>query len=258
MKLGIEGRVAVIAGGARGSGLVIAQRLAAEGVKVVLTGRHEAMVKAAEQSIRAAGGAAAGVVADVTAKDGPARIKAAADQAFGPPGIIVLNMAAIPSNARALMAIDEAEVYHAFETYYMTVFRMARAFLPDMAKATWGRVILLGSANMKSPSGVDPMIAQSVRVGGAALLKNLTHEYSRHNISFNTLAIGAFKTDLAKDYLKTAPPGSYEAYADRVPLKRWAEPEELAALVTFLCGDESSYVNGEVIRIDGGQTESMF
>ena len=143
MKLGIEGRIAVVAGGARGSGLVIAQRLAAEGVKVVLTGRHADMVRAAEQSIRTAGGDAVGVVADVTSKEGPAMIKAAADKAFGAPGIIVLNMAAIPSNARALMAIDEAEVYHAFETYYMTVFRMARTFLPDMAQMNWGRVILL-------------------------------------------------------------------------------------------------------------------
>lgn len=258
MQLGIEGKIAVVAGGARGSGLVIAEQLAGEGVKVVLTGRYPEIVRAAEKKIRAAGGEATGVVVDVTAKDGPATIKAAADKAYGPANIIVLNMATIASTARNFMDISEEEYYLCFETYYMTVVRMCRAFLPDMAKAKWGRVILLGSALMKNPSQVDPLIAQTVRVGGASLLKNLTFEYSPDNISFNTLAIGALKTDLAKGYLDNAPPGTYEKYANKVPLKRWAEPSELAALVTFLCGAESSYVNGEVIRIDGGQTESMF
>lgn len=257
MELGIKGRVAVVAGGARGSGLVIAERLASEGVKVVLTGRYPEMVKAAEDKIRAAGGEALGLVVDVTAKDGPATIKAAADKAFGPAGIIIINVG-IVSHARNLMDIPEEDYYECFEAYYMTVVRMCRAFLPDMAEMKWGRVILLGSALMKNPSPLDPLVAQTVRVGGASFLKNMTFEYSPYNISFNTLAIGAFKTDLARDYLAHAPPGTYEKYADKVPLKRWAEPEELAALVLFLCGEQSAYVNGEVIRIDGGQTESMF
>lgn len=257
MDLGLMGKTAVVSGGARGSGLQIGQRLAREGARIVLSGRDPEMVRAAEKSIRDAGGDAIGVVADVTTKEGPAEIKAAAET-FGPVSIAIFNFAALSSLEREFMKIPDEEFYQGIETYYMTIVRMCRTFLPDMVDLNWGRVILLGSANMKNPSAVDPLVAQSVRVGGAALLKNLTFEYGKHNISFNTLAIGAFMTALGKDYLDTAPPGSYEAYADLVPLKRWAQPSELAALVTFLCGEESSYVNGEVIRIDGGQTRSLF
>src|SRR5262249_43262355 len=141
MKPGIKGKVAVVAGGARGSGLVIAERLAREGLKVALTGRDPAMGRSAEAQIRATGGEAIGIVADVTSQDGPAAIKAAADEAFGPPGIVVLNMAKIPSDARGLMAVSDEEFYAGFETYYMSIVRMARAFLPDMARMKWGRVI---------------------------------------------------------------------------------------------------------------------
>jgi NAD(P)-dependent dehydrogenase (short-subunit alcohol dehydrogenase family) len=258
MDLGLKGKVAVVSGGARGSGLEIGQRLAREGAKIVLTGRDPATVRAAEQSIRDLGGEAIGVVVDPITKDGPATIKAAAAKAFGRVAIMIINFADLSTLERDFLKISDEEFYSSVETYYMAPVRMCREFLPDMVDLNWGRVILLGSANMKNPSAVDPLIAQTVRVGGAALLKNLTFEYGKYNISFNTLAIGAFLTQLGKDYLKTAPQGAYEAYADLVPLKRWAQPSELAALVAFLCGEESVYVNGEVIRIDGGQTRSLF
>jgi 3-oxoacyl-[acyl-carrier protein] reductase len=240
MDLGLKGKVAVVSGGARGSGLEIGQRLAREGAKIVLTGRDPATVRAAEQSIRDLGGEAAGVVVDPITKDGPAIIKAAAAKAFGRVSIMIINFADLTTLERDFLKITDAEFYSSVETYYMAPVRMCRAFLPDMVDLNWGRVILLGSANMKNPSAVDPF------------------EYGKYNISFNTLAIGAFLTQLGKDYLKTAPQGAYEAYADLVPLKRWAQPSELAALVAFLCGEESVYVNGEVIRIDGGQTRSLF
>ena len=258
MDLGIKGRIAVICGGARGSGLEIAHFLAREGVKVVMSGRYPDMVREAEKSVRDAGGEAVGVVADVVAPDGPEKIKEAAHKAFGAPDIMVLNIATISSNDREFMNITDEEFEKSYQAYFMAPVRMLRAFLPDMAKNRWGRVVLLGSANMKNPSPVDPLTAQAVRVGGAALLKNLTAEYGEYNISFNTLAIGAFMTELGKDYLKTAPPGSYEAYCETIPAKRWADPSELAGLVTYLCGEQSAYVNGEVIRIDGGQTKSLF
>ncbi len=258
MDLGIGGRVAVVSGGARGSGLVIGQRLAAEGVRIVLSGRDPEMVRAAEERIRASGGEAVGVVGDAVAPDMAERLREAAEANFGPVGICVMNYASLSSNARSFMEITDQELEDSYQTYFLAIVRMMRAVLPGMKAQQWGRVILLGSGNMKNPSVVDPLTAQSVRVAGALLLKNLTFEYSEHNISFNTLAIGAFKTALAMDYLKTAPQGSYQAYADQVPMKRWAEPEELAALVTWLCGEESAYVNGEVIRIDGGQTHSLF
>jgi NAD(P)-dependent dehydrogenase (short-subunit alcohol dehydrogenase family) len=177
--------------------LEIGQRLAREGAEIALAGRDPAAVPAAEQSIRDLGAEAVGVVVDPSTKDGPAIIKAAAAKAFGRVAIMIINFADLSTLERDFLKISNEEFYKSVETYYMAPVRMCRAFLPDMADFNWGRVILQRSANMKNPSAVDPLIAQTVRVGGAALLKNLTFEYCKYNISFNTLAIGAFLTHLA-------------------------------------------------------------
>ena len=258
MDLKIAGKVAVVCGGARGTGLEIAKRLAKEGVKVGISGRYEDIVRSAEEEIRSEGGEVIGIVIDAIEPGAPEEIRAKVEEEFGKVGIVVINFATVSSNEREFLNVTDEEFEKSYQTYFMAPVRMLRAFLPGMKEMEWGRVITLGSANSKNPSLVDPMIAQAVRVGGAALLKNLTFEYSRYNISFNTLAIGAFETDLAKSYLETAPQGAYQAYADLVPLKRWGQVGELASMVVYLCGQESAYVNGEVIRVDGGQTASLF
>lgn len=258
MDLGIRGRTAVVSGGARGTGLEIAKRLSAEGANVVLTGRHPDMVADAERAVRAEGGQALGVVTDVLSKEGPAVIRAAAEKAFGPVAINIYNFSVMTTDEREFLRITDEEFYACIEGYYMAIIRMLRQFLPGMQQLNWGRVILLGSANMKNASIMDPLTSQSVRGAAPLLFKNLTYEFGKHNIAFNTIAIGAIKTDLARAYLDTAPPGSEEGYAEAVPLKRWGLPSELATFVTMLCAREMVYLNGETIRFDGGQTRSVF
>jgi len=257
MDLGIAGRVALIAGGSRGSGLAIARRFAAEGVRVVLSGRDPSIVDQAVGAIRATGAEVVGVVADMSLAAGAAAMRSAAERAFGPPEILVINPPS-PARTRGFLASPPQEFQDCFDAYVMPVVHLAQAILPGMQQRRWGRVVLLGSANMKNPNSVDPVITQNVRVAGAALIKTLTYEFSRDNITFNTFAIGAFHTDLAKAYLSEAPTDAYRTFADKVPLKRWAEPEELANAVAFVCSDAAGYINGELIRIDGGQTESLF
>lgn len=253
----IAGKVALIAAGASGTGLEVAEKLAAEGVRIILTSRKQASVDAAVARIEAAGGEVVGLVTDMTSPEGIARIAKTAEETIGMPDILVINPPS-PDRARGLMNIEDAEYLASFEQYVLCVVRLARAFVPTMAERNWGRVVYLGSANMKAPNSIDPSYAQNIRVAAAALMKTLTYEFSRHQITFNTLAIGAFHTEVAKAYLEEAPEGSYEAFAQKVPMKRWGEVSELADVAVFLCSQAAGYLNGEVIRVDGGQIESMF
>lgn len=257
MDLGIADRTALVAGGARGSGLAISRELARAGAKVVLTGRDAQIVAKAAAELEGSGARGLGVVADMTVAGGVQAIFDAAAAGPGQPDILVINPPS-PARTRGLLETGDQEFYECFDAYVMSVVRLIRTFVPAMVERKWGRVLLLGSANMKNPNSIDPIYTQNIRVAGAALMKTMTYEFSPSNITFNTVAIGAFHTDLAKDYLAGAPPGAYETFAAKVPLRRWGEPEELALAAAFLCSEAGGYINGEVIRIDGGQTESMF
>lgn len=257
MDLGLNGKVALVAAGARGSGLAIARRLATEGAKVIVTGRDDGIVASALETLRAQGAAAEGIVSDMVSPEGVARIREGCEDGFGMPDILVVNPPS-PARTRGLLETPDEEFYETYDAYVMSLVRLGKAFLPAMSDKGWGRVVLLGSANMKSPNSIDPIVSQNIRVAGAMVMKTLTYEFSQHGITFNTLAIGAFHTDLAKVYLSEAPEGAYQTFAQKVPIRRWGEVSELADVAAFLCSEPAGYLNGEVIRIDGGQIECLF
>lgn len=257
MDLELEGRTVLVAGGSRGTGLAIAARFVREGARVVITGRGAEAVDGALGKLRDEGGKAEGIVTDMVSASGVALIEERMRASFGTPDILVVNPPS-PARTRGLLDTSDAEFDECFEAYVLSLVRLCRRFLPGMAERGWGRVILLGAANMKSPNSLDPIYSQNIRVAGAALMKTLTHEFSARGITFNTLAIGAIHTDLARAYLSEAPEGAYEAFAGKVPIRRWGEVEDLADVTAFLCSQRAGYINGEVIRVDGGMIESMF
>lgn len=142
------------------------------------------------------------------------------------PDALVINPPS-PARPRGLMESDDAEFYECFESYVMALVRLSRAFMPSKAERNWGRGVLLGSANMKSPNSIDPIVSHNIRIAGAAVMKTLTYEFSKSGATFNTLAIGAIHTDLTD-------------------------------VVVFLCSQPTGYLNGETVRLDGGQIEWLF
>jgi len=123
----------------------------------------------------------------------------------------------------------------------------------------WGRLVNIGSIAMKTPHLEDPMPAVNTRVAVAALMKSLAQEFGPHGITANTIATGPFDSELSREYrasgtgVKTA-----EWYKAMLPVGRWGRPEEMGALVAFLCSTRASFLTGETIRIDGGYTKSLF
>ena len=256
MDLGIKDKVAVVAGGTRGCGLGIAQALAAEGARVLVSGRDRANADEAVAAIEAAGGKAAGVAADMATDDGAERIVRAARDAFGAPSILVVNPRPA-SLARGFEQVTDADFEDANQTWVMSLVRLARRVLPDMQAAGWGRILYMGSIGMKVLHLDDPMYAQNVRVAAAGVVKTLSHEYGRYGITANTIATGPFMTGLTKDYIE----GGGLAETTMLSMTasgRWGTPAEMGAVAAFLCSAPASFVTGETIRVDSGYTHSLF
>jgi 3-oxoacyl-[acyl-carrier protein] reductase len=257
MDLGIDRKVALVAGGARGSGLAIAKCLADEGVRVVLTSREAELAEQAASEIRDSGRVAVGICGDMTSAGGPREIVAAARDALGMPDILIVNPPS-PRRVRSLLDATTEDFVHAHERWVLSLVGLVQAAIPAMVEARWGRIVALGSMGMKTPHLKDPVYTLNVRVATAAVMKTVAAEYGPYNITANTLAPGRFDTSLADGYM--AEPGALSADTRLagIPLGRLGRPEELAAVATFLCSRQASYLTGEVIRVDGNASGSLF
>ena len=255
MDLNLNGKVALVAGGARGCGLAIARELAAEGVRVVLTGRQAAMVDEAVRAITEAGGEARGVVAEMDDEAGSNRMVEAARSAFGEIDILVFNPPA-PTLESGFDNIGLADYDDSHRKFTMALVYLLRAVLPAMKEKRWGRVINVSSI-VKTPHLHIPMYHQNTRVGSVAITKTLSYEFASYGITANSIAPGAFHSALADDYLNKHGIGE-DAIAMGTPMKRAGRPDEMAGLVAFLCSDRASYISGETIRVDGGASVSLF
>lgn len=264
MNLGLTDKIAVVAGGSRGCGRGIAEELALEGAKVLLSGRNEDAVNAAVAGITAAGGTATGIVADMTEKAGAVAIIDAARRAYGHPDILIVNSPGstpdpVTNRWRGFenCSDEDFELIHRY--FVMSVVYLTREVLPAMREKGWGRLLNIGSIAMKTPHLEDPMPATNTRVAVNALMKTLSQENGPYGITSNVIATGPFDSELSREYrasgtgIKTE-----EWYRKMLPVGRWGRPEEMGALATFLCSTRAAFITGETIRIDGGYTKSLF
>lgn len=257
MDLGLKNKVAIVAGGSRGCGRGIAEELAKEGATVVLSGRNRDAVEATVAHIRAQGGKAHGVVADMVSAQGASSIVATARSACGDPDILVINPPG-PTRVRGFENTPDHEFSSAHDHWVMTLVRLTRAVLPAMKEKRWGRIVDIASMGVKSPHLEDPMYTQNTRVALVGVIKTLAHEYGKFGITANVIATGPFLTELSRDYMRDAGALSEEQMIAATAMGRWGRPDEMGAVVAFLCSERASYVSGETIRVDGGYSHSMF
>lgn len=247
-----------MAGGASGCGLAIAEELAAEGARVVLSSRDARKVDSAVAGIGALGGQVAGAVGDMADKAAVGHIVEQARQAFGDPDILVVNPPGPAARSRGFENTPDEEFRDANEQWIMSFVFLAREVLPAMKRRRWGRIVNIGSVGMKVPHLSDPMYAQNTRVGVVGVVKTISHEYGSCNITANTIATGPFLTDLSRSYMDDDGALSEDHMIGATAMGRWGNPAELGAMVAFLCSTRASYVSGETIRVDGGYTHNLF
>jgi 3-oxoacyl-[acyl-carrier protein] reductase len=171
---------------------------------------------------------------------------------------IIINPPGFIHPKRGFVNSSNEQFDHATSPYVMPIVHLMREALPAIQKRRWGRVVNIASVALKEPHRINAMYSASMRVATAAMLKIMAHEYGRDGITFNTIATGNFKTELSTEYMQFE-----EAYSDEFLmadtfLGRWGRPEEMGAVVAFLCSEPASYLTSEVIRVDGGYGRSLF
>jgi 3-oxoacyl-[acyl-carrier protein] reductase len=265
MHFGIVGRSALVVGGSKGIGLEVAKLLADEGCTVAVLARTKSDVDTAVDGIRAEGGTAIGVPADVS---DPQQLDAAVRQVtaeHGPP-LIVVGQAKY-QRPGDFADITDVNVYRqSFELHTMSQILLLQAVLPAMRDAGWGRFVHIGSATAKEPAGnIHHVVANTSRPSTVGLLKTVSDEYARYGITVNTVAPGWIETANSVAYLeKNLGAGTEETRREfmlseaRVPAARMGTADEIASLVAYLCSDQAGYITGSWIEVDGGLHRSAF
>jgi 3-oxoacyl-[acyl-carrier protein] reductase len=227
-------RTVLITGGNRGIGFSIAERFIADGHRVAVTAR----------SGEGPTGALT-VKADVT--DGGSLDTAIADveAALGPIEVVVANAGITRDMLLIRMSDDDFE--DVINTNLSGVFRVVKRGIKSMMKQKFGRVVLISSVVglYGSPGQVNYSAAKAGLVG---LARSLTRELGGRGITANVVAPGFIDTDMTQ----ALPEAQREAYLGSIPAGRFATPDEVAAAVVWLAGDEAAYISGAVIPVDGG------
>lgn len=262
MDLGIRGRVAVVAGSSQGLGRAIADALAAEGVDLVINSRSASRLETVRDEIAAASGVRVEAVAcDLTEPDGPARLIAAAEKAFGHVDILVTNTGGPPAG---MFEDHGPEVWdNAIAQNFVSVVNLVRAALPGMKERRWGRIVNVTSISVKQP--VEGLIlSNSLRAGVTGFAKTISNEVAPFNVTVNNVLPGYTRTErlihLAEAVAErdgTTVDGAYAGWAEEIPLGRLAEPHELGSVTAFLCSEPASYVTGQSLAVDGGWIKGL-
>lgn len=264
MDLGIKGRVALSGGGSKGMGRAISEELAREGCRVVVAARGQEAVDETVAAIREAGGTAIGVYANMATKDGIEAAVAAANAAYGSPEIVIANIYG-PTHGMWDQTKDE-DFLAAYQDIVMSEVYLTRAVVPGMKQKNWGRIVTINSNCSKEPHRELPLVTANVtRVGATALNKSLANELGKFGITINTIGTGGFSTERFFSYMRRQAEEKGNAWdeeaatrRDEVPVGRLGTPEEMSAVVSFLCSTRASYVTGQFIVVDGGLTRTLW
>ncbi|MEU8435919.1 SDR family oxidoreductase [Streptomyces sp. NPDC029216] len=254
MELGIAGRTALVCASTSGLGRAVAEALAREGARVVVSGRREELAR----GIAAELPSATGVGVDLLTPTGPARLVERATAAFGPIDILVLNG---PGPRPATVTeIQDHELGASVDSLVTTHHRLLSLTLPDMRRRRWGRVLAIGSSAVTAPIG-DLALSGIGRTALAAYLKMLATEVAADGVTVNMLLPGRIATgrveqlDAARAAVAGHTVGAERARsAARIPMNRYGSPEEFAQSAAFLCSEAAAYITGTALRCDGGQS----
>lgn len=251
MDLQLKGKTALVTGTSQGIGRCIARMLAAEGVKLCIAARRKNLLDDLAKEITAAGGMAPAIVeVDIMQDGAPQKLADAARAALGHIDILV-NSA---GGSRPAIHIDapEEEWESVMMLNFVRVRQLTHAVLPDMIKNNWGRVI-----NISGKSEPDSLLAATpAKAAIHGWSKGLSRTVGKHGITVNCLAPGR----IMSEQIRRKYSAEFRAHEEQheIPLGRYGEPEEIAAMAVFLASPRGSYVTGTVIPVDGGMRRFAF
>jgi NAD(P)-dependent dehydrogenase (short-subunit alcohol dehydrogenase family) len=249
----VSGKSALVTGGSRGIGLMIARGLVQEGARVLISSRKVADVQAAAKELSAFGDCHA-VPGDVSTPEGATALAAATREHFGSLDILVNNAGAVWG--APLEEFPQAGWEKVLHTNVEGVFHLTVALLDDLRRtatpADPARVINIGSIDGLRTPGVDNYSYSASKAAVHMLTRHLAKRLASDHITVNAIAPGPFESKMMAFALDD--PESREAIEQSVPLKRIGSPEDVAGLTIFLASRAGAYLTGTVIPLDGGIT----
>ena len=247
MTFSLAGRVAVVTGGTSGIGLTLVRGLARAGADVVPLSRRDEQVNNAAREVESLGRRSIRVTADVTDRASLDHALQKTIGAFGGVDILV-NCAGITKRTPTLDLTD-AEWSSILETNLTGTLRACQVFGRQMLAAGYGRIINIGSlASFVGLLEVAAYTASKSAVAG--LTRALAVEWGPRGVNVNAIAPGVYRTPLNASLLDGTERG--KEFLMRTPMRRFGKLEELAGACVFLASEEASFVNGEVLAVDGG------
>jgi NAD(P)-dependent dehydrogenase (short-subunit alcohol dehydrogenase family) len=264
MDFGIQGRLALVTGSTQGIGRAVARALLAEGARVIVNGRDEARLRETVGAL-ARTGETHGVAADLATAEGARKVLGAAAR-IGPVDILVNNVGYF--EVKEFADIADRDWTDMFELNVMSGVRLARALLPGMLERNWGRVVFIASDQSAKPNPGMAHYAMS-KAAQVSIARSLAELTRGTRVTVNSALVAPTWSEGVEVFLRKIAPGLgktvdemrtayFETTGASSLIQRWAEPEEIAAQIAFLCSERASAVNGAAQRVDGGIVRSLF
>jgi meso-butanediol dehydrogenase/(S,S)-butanediol dehydrogenase/diacetyl reductase len=251
----LDGKVALITGAATGIGAEIARRLVADGARICITGRRQGMLDDLAQSLPA--GTAATCAGDVTRLEDAKRMVEAALRLTGKLDVLV-NNAAIDPGGTTIVDIDPELWHRVLETNLTGPMHLMKASIPPMIRGGGGSIINIASlGGLRCLPGMPAYCAS--KAGLIALTQQVALDFGPAKIRCNAVCPGGTRTAMLEkslsplaEVLKTDLDGVFRTVSSMVPLRRTASPSEIAGICSYLASDDSTFMTGAVLLVDGG------
>ncbi|MFD2210500.1 SDR family NAD(P)-dependent oxidoreductase [Virgibacillus halophilus] len=266
MDLGLTGKIALVTGGSKGIGKAIAKSLASEGCKVAICARGEEDLLKVKEEVEMDGGSVLALSADLTKQEDVDHLISIIEEEFGGLDILVNNAGMTPG----FYDFEKINMEDWEEIFALNVFgtvRVTKAALPLLKQRQNGRIINIGSESGVQPDGFMPEY-NATKAALINLSKSWSKAFAKYGILVNTVSPAFVMTPLLENSLEqdasregTTLEEQIQQFLQKnrphIELKRPGKPEEVAAAVTFLSSEKSSFINGENLRVDGGSVAAQ-